>query len=78
MYTPGVIPNDCPPALAAWLAEQLRRISNELNDLPFVKPQGVEPPRPRDGLVAYALDPWAATLSGPGFYGYESGVWVKL
>ena len=77
-YTPDTIPEDCPPALGAWLANQTRRIANELNALPMVRGTGIAPPRPRDGMIVYALDPWASTLAGEGFYGYESGAWVKL
>jgi hypothetical protein len=79
MFTPEAIPNDCPPALGAWLANQLRRIANELNAMPLVTSTGTAPERPRNGMVAYALAPWATALgAGEGFYGYETGAWRKL
>lgn len=79
MYTPDAIPNDCPPGLKAWLADQLRRVANELNlAQPALFHTRTEPRRARDGMVVYARDPWAATLAGEGFYGRVSGAWVKL
>ena len=79
-YSPDAVPEDTPPALKAWLAEQLRRISSNLNQGAFATPTGAEPARPRNGMIVYAIDPWAtASFSGvEGFYGYEGGAWVKL
>lgn len=78
MYTPDVVPDDTPAGLKAWLAEQVRRIAANLNQGVFATPTGVEPARPRNGLIVYAIDPWATVLGAEGFYGYENGAWVKL
>jgi hypothetical protein len=76
MYTPDSIPNDCPPGLKAWLADQLRRIANELNTPAALLAQ--EPTAARDGMIVYARGPFAAALGAEGFYGREAGAWVKL
>jgi hypothetical protein len=79
-YYPDAVPEGAPPALKAWLAEQLRRISATVNQGVFATPIGAEPARPRNGMIVYVTDPWAtADFSGvEGFYGYEDGSWVKL
>jgi hypothetical protein len=79
-YYPDAIPEDTPPALKAWLAEQLRRVAAVVNQGVFATPIGAEPARPRNGMIVYAIDPWATdSFSGvEGFYGYEDGNWVKL
>lgn len=77
-YPDAVPPDDTPPLLRAWLAEQVRRISNTVNQGVFATPIGAAPARPRDGMIVYAIDPWATTLGAEGFYGYENGSWVKL
>lgn len=77
-YTPDAIPDDAPPGLKAWLADQLRRISNELNAELRATPLGVEPARPRNGMIVYADGTEWNPGSGEGFYGYENGNWVKL
>jgi hypothetical protein len=78
MYTPDAVPNNVPSALKAWLADQLRRIAGELNQGVFATPIGVAPARPRNGMIVYAIDPWATSLGAEGFYGYEDGNWEKL
>jgi hypothetical protein len=81
-YVPAAIPNDTAPALKAWLADELRRISaDQLSHTPTVlqmQPQGVEPARPRNGMLVYADGTAWDPGSGEGFYGYEAGAWVKL
>ena len=77
-YSPDAVPQDAPPGLKAWLAEQTRRIAAAVNQGLFATPTGVEPARPRNGLIVYAIDPWATVLGAEGFYGYENGAWVKL
>lgn len=77
-YTPDAVPEDTPPSLKAWLAEQMRRVSLELDGRVRVIPTGAEPARPRNGFIVYAVAPWATTLGAEGFYGYEAGSWVKL
>jgi hypothetical protein len=77
-YNPGAVPEQAPRALKAWLADELRRIAVELNQGLYAPPIGAEPPRLRNGMIVYAVDPWATTLGAEGFYGYENGAWVKL
>lgn len=78
MYTPDAVPDNTPSALKAWLADQLRRIAAELNRGVVLTPIAIEPIRPRNGMQVYAIAPWATSLGGEGFYGYEDGAWVKL
>lgn len=82
MYAVTAVPEDAPRGLKAWLAIQLRAIAAELQ-----RPQpvtvtlavlGVAPARPSDGMIAYADGTEWNPGSGEGFYGYESGAWVKL
>lgn len=77
-YQPDSIPEDTPPALKAWLADQLRRVAAELGAGVHAPRLGVEPLRPRAGQIVYAVAPWATSLGAEGFYGYEDGNWVKL
>lgn len=77
-YYPDAVPEDTPPGLKAWLAEQTRRIAATVNQGVFATPIGGEPARPRNGMIVYAVDPWATVLGAEGFYGYEDGNWVKL
>jgi hypothetical protein len=77
-YNPDPVPEDTPPALKAWIADQFRRVAGEVNGGVFATPIGAEPARPRNGMIVYAVDPWATTLGAEGFYGYEDGAWAKL
>ncbi|MEO8467975.1 MAG: hypothetical protein ABI640_21865 [Gammaproteobacteria bacterium] len=77
-YRPDAIPDDTPPALKAWLADQLRRIAAEMNSGVYVEPTGIAPTRPRNGAVSYAIAPWATDLGFGGFVGYEAGAWRQL
>lgn len=77
-YSPDAVPEDAPAGLKAWLAEQTRRIAATLNQGLFAAPTGVEPARPRDGMIVYADGVKWNPGSGEGFYGYENGSWVKL
>jgi hypothetical protein len=79
-YTPGAIPDDAPRGLKAWLANELRSIAAAMLEAEGVRLPvlGAEPERRVNGMIVYAdgssWDPGA----GAGFYGYESGAWVKL
>lgn len=81
MYAPGPVPSD-PRLLAAYLAQELERLKNELQPQKTLQLaiSYAEPERPRDGMVIYAdgteLDPDAS--GDPGFYGYVDGAWVRL
>lgn len=77
-YTPSALPDDTPPALKAWLADQLRQVANELNIRPRLVPTGVAPSRPTKGLLAYAVDPWATDLGGEGVYVFNGTTWSAL
>lgn len=77
-YTPSAIPDDTPPALAAWLADQLRQIANELAARARLTPTGTPPRMPAKGQLAYAVDPWASDLSGEGVYVFNGTVWEAL
>jgi len=81
-YTPGPVPNDCPPALKAYLANELRRIAAELKSgtmgLVYLPPRGREPERPRDGMIAHADGVLWNPGDGAGLYKFEGGSWSKL
>lgn len=77
-YTPSAIPDDTPPALKAWLADQLRQVALELNLRPRLTPQGVAPTRPQQGQLVYAVDPWATDLGGEGVYVFNGMTWEAL
>jgi hypothetical protein len=77
-YAPGPIPDDCPPALKAWLADELRRIRVAFLHTSHLDVLGMEPLRPDDGMLVYANGTTWNPGSGEGFYGYENGNWVKL
>lgn len=78
-YTPSAIPDDTPPALKAWLADQLRQIANELNMRTRLVPVGVAPTRTTKGQIVYAVDPWATdSLSGEGVYVFDGTSWRSL
>ena len=77
-YTPSPIPDETPPALKAWLADQLRQVALELNLRPRLVPQGVAPTRPQQGQLVYAVDPWATDLGGEGVYVFNGSTWSAL
>lgn len=78
-YVPPAIPNDAPPGLKTWLADQLRQIAGALpGDITQLEPQGAEPARPRNGMIAYANGTTWNPGAGEGFYGRVAGAWVKL
>jgi hypothetical protein len=79
-YTPGAMPTDAPRGLKAWLADELRRIAAALNQpgALHLAELGAEPERPADGMIVYADGSTWNPGSGAGFYGRESGAWVKL
>ena len=77
-YSPGPIPNDCPPELKSYLANELRRVSGALNATVHVDVIGAEPSRAQDGDIVYADGTAWNPGSGEGFYGRENGAWVKL
>lgn len=64
--------------LQGWISRELKKIADHLNAPIVLKPLAAEPERYQDGMIVYAngadWDPGA----GEGFYGRESGAWVKL
>lgn len=66
--------------LRAWVLEELRSISKELNETTALelRDRFVEPTRPRNGMIvstdATVWDPGG----GAGVYAYVGGTWVKL
>ena len=68
------------PALAAYLAQELRRIAEAflgVEEVLLVE-LNVEPDKPRDGQVILADGTNFDPGSGAGFYGRRGGAWVKL
>lgn len=65
-----------------WLASELRRIANALAEpaveVQHLEPLAAEPGRLSDGMIVYANGTDWNPGSGAGFYGRESGAWVKL
>ena len=78
MYQPTAIPDDSPPGLKSYLADQLRQIAIELQRALSVPVLGAEPARYFDGMIVYADGSSWDPGSGEGFYGRENGAWVKL
>jgi hypothetical protein len=82
MFQPTPVPSDAPGGLKAWLADQLRRIANELQN-PYVNSirlsvTGVAPTTLNEGTIVFADGTSWNPGSGRGFYGYRSGAWRKL
>lgn len=78
-YLPGEPPFQASPELRHYLDEELRRIADLVNqDIAFTEPLNSEPSKPENGMIVYADGTDWNPGSGEGFYGYESGAWVKL
>lgn len=80
-YSPSAMPMQVPPELRAWLAEELRRISNAVGPLEFVQltPIDVEPAKPRKGMMVWAVGSNWNPGAGQGAYVYNaSGAWDKV
>lgn len=78
-YAPTALPDDCPPGLKRWLADELRLIAGALPGAVLqLEELGAEPARPRDGMIAYANGTNWNPGAGEGFYGRVNGAWVKL
>jgi hypothetical protein len=76
-YQPGHIPIE--KSLRAWLADELRRISNAIGPAEYLQlsPIDVEPERPADGMIVFALDVTWHPGAGAGLYVYST-TWVKV
>lgn len=80
-YTVPSIPDNVDlETLKLWIAEQLQLVSEALprGDLLRLEIRRAAPERPRNGMLVYADGTEWNPGSGEGFYGYESGSWVKL
>lgn len=79
-YNPGNIPTAMSNALRGWLAEELRRISNAIGPLEFVQvtPIDVEPEKPREGMLVWAVGTTWNPGAGAGLYVYNGATWDKV
>jgi len=79
-YNPGIIPISAPSNLRAWLAEELRRISNAVGPAEFaqLEPIDVEPAKPRKGMMVWAVGTNWDPGSGEGAYIYNGSTWDKV
>lgn len=78
-YLPGVPPNELSPQARNYLDDELRKIADLINaDQVMLEPQAAEPAHPENGVLVYADGTNWNPGSGAGFYGYQSGAWVKL
>lgn len=78
-YIPGAVPNEG-PGFRRWIADELRRVANAINDRDALEltPRGTAPPRPRLGMMACADGVLWDPGSGAGIYEYRGGTWQKL
>lgn len=80
MYIPSSVPAST-TGLLRWLADELRRIANAINDPNHIelKPRGTEPLKRRAGMIAYADGTLWDPGAGEGAYEYRSdNAWHKL
>lgn len=79
-YAPGNAPGGLPQRVAAWLADELRRISNAIGTAEGVQlsPIDVEPAKPAAGLVVWAVGSNWDPGSGAGLYVYNGATWDKV
>ena len=79
MYAPGPVPSD-PRLLAAYLAQELERLKNELQPQKTLQlaVSYAEPERPRDGMICLFDGVDFNPGDGPGYYGYRGGSWYLL
>lgn len=68
--------------LPAYLERELGRFLEMLqggDKVLLIAKSHAAPPKPRDGVVAYADGTnWNPAAGGEGFYGYYAGAWHKL
>lgn len=78
-YLPNPPPLAASPAMRAYLDEELRRIADIVNTSTLHLDTLTEAPaKPENGILVYADGTNWDPGSGEGFYGFESGSWVKL
>lgn len=76
-YQPTPPPNEF-RALTEYIARELRRIADSMGTTAQLDVLHAEPPLAVDGMMVYADGTDWDPGSGAGFYGRESGAWVKL
>jgi hypothetical protein len=78
-YVPSNEPNE-ERGLRAWIAGELRRVAAAFAEQDTVQlaVRGVEPSRPRPGMLACADGVAWDPGSGAGIYEYRGGVWQKI
>lgn len=79
-YAPSPLPTSVPSGLRSWLARELRLLANAFGSIDNVKLPALaaEPEKYSNGMIVYADGTNWNPGSGAGFYGRESGAWVKL
>jgi hypothetical protein len=81
-YNPKTVPPmDNIADLQSWVTGELEAIAAELQSEIFeieMRQGGVQPKKPREGMLASADNVGWVPGGGPGLYEYKGGVWVKL
>lgn len=80
-YSPKALqPNAGLPELTDYVQRELNTIAQALHeqDVVFLRVLNVVPPKPRDGMIAYADGTNWNPGAGKGTYEYRSAAWVKL
>jgi hypothetical protein len=66
------------PALREWLSRMMILINAALSDIPDFTPVGEMPTKVTNGMVRYFKIAIAPSITSPGPWIYEEGVWRKL
>ena len=79
-YRPTPVPSDLPASARAWLANELKRVSQAIDEVQAVNlfERNAEPDKLDDGLIAYADGTNWNPGKGEGIYGYIAATWVSL
>jgi len=78
-YQPGHVPEQT-QGYKAWLVGELRRISNAIGPSEFLQidPIDVEPAKPAQGMIAFAVGVNWNPGAGAGLYVYNGISWDKV
>ena len=81
-FIPQAPPEDLDEKTRDYLSRMFRDIAQNMESIAdgrIIEKRHVAPPKPRDGMIAYADGTnWNPAAAGEGFHGYENGAWVKL